>query len=127
MSTNRGRLTTNGTEGRVYGGDPNLIHVPDGKRREFGKRMALELDTLMRMEAQQRTLTERLGQALCPGCYMVVGFNMLVELAMQNGQSLKELGRTMAEAFSALAENANDPGMESIQIMLDPEEELEPA
>lgn len=130
-------VSQNGTDGRVYGGDDVLIHVKDGTRAAMGRRMAFNLDTLMREKAfgdGMRTHAQAWGDAeqeeqlLCPGCYMVVGFDMLVALAQQNGQSLRELGSTMAEAFSHLANNEWKHGpmdngsvmREEIDVILDP-------
>jgi hypothetical protein len=112
--------TDKGTLGRVYGGNPDLIHVADGKRAEAGKRMAVILDSLMREHAEERTEQEKATQSLCPGCYMVVGFNMLTELARRNGQPLGELALSMAGAFLELASGGPD-SMESIAVMLDPD------
>lgn len=117
------RLTRNGTEGRVYGGDPGLIHVPDGKRADLGKALATDLDRLMRVGAQGRTLHEASTQPLCPGCYMVVGFDMLVTLADRNGQSRVELANSMIRAFEKLRDDPHGEGLiEEIIVELDPEE-----
>lgn len=83
--------------------------------------MARHLDQLMRANAVNRSDDERAIQALCPGCYMVVGFDMLTELARANGQSLRELGLSMAQAFTSLAEGGED-AVEHIIVCLDPEE-----
>ncbi|MCR5870655.1 MULTISPECIES: hypothetical protein [unclassified Sphingomonas] len=118
------RLTQDGTEGRVYGGDPNLIHVPDGKRADLGKALATDLDHLMRVGARGRTLHQASTQPLCPGCYMIVGFDMLVTLADRNGQSRTELANSMIRAFEHLRDNPEGPGLvEEIAVVLDPEEE----
>lgn len=112
----------NGTDGRVYGGDCNLIHVADGKRAQFGKALAETLDHRMRTAAEaegRRTYQEAEDQDLCPGCYMIVGFNMLVALAQRNGQSIEELGRTMARAFAELEAKGEAFDMEEITVMLD--------
>lgn len=98
-----------GTLGRVYGGDENLIHIADGHRNQFAKDTAAELDRHMRLAALsngQRDGAQASSQKLCPGCYMVVGYDLLVYLAKHNGQSLVELGSTMAAAFSRLAIDA---------------------
>lgn len=115
----------NGTEGRVYGGDANLIHVADGNRANVGAQMATMLDMTMRVDAvndERRTLDQATAQQLCPGCYMIVGFNMLVTLAEENEQSLSELGRTMAAAFTMLADQT-ETGQgfhpEEITVILD--------
>lgn len=114
----------NGTDGRVYGGDCDLIHVADGKRAELGETLAVQLTKAMRVDAfnrGDRTLEQAATQSLCPGCYMVVGFDMLVTLARQNGQSLQELGRTMARAFDNLAfcDEGDTACIESIHVILD--------
>lgn len=119
---NKGTVSQNGTEGRVYGGDCNLIHVADGKRADMGRALATTLDHRMRTAAEfegRRTHEESLQQDLCPGCYMIVAFNMLTTLAMENGQSMSELGQTMAAAFSQLAEKGAAFDMEEITVMLD--------
>lgn len=116
--------TQNGTDGRVYGGDCDLIHVADGQRAQLGRDMAYILGQQMRRDAfnrGDRTLIQAAEQSLCPGCYMVVGFDMMVTLARQNGQSLRELGRTMAQAFAFLAEcdESDADCIESIHVILD--------
>jgi hypothetical protein len=114
-------LSRNGTEGRVYGGDPDLIHVEDGGREMLGRFMAAVLDDRMRRDATERGARAPVAaqeQPLCPGCYMVVGFDMLVALAQRNGQSLAELGRSMAAAFTKLAEGG-EAMIEEICVVLD--------
>lgn len=118
-------LTKDGTEGRVYGGDPNLIHIADGSRATFANGLVRTLDEDMRYYAianGQRTSDQGATQALCPGCYMVVLFNMAVLLAERNGQSLSELGLTMANAFAMLADNPTAQTVEEIAVILDPDE-----
>lgn len=121
-------VSQNGTDGRVYGGDCDLIHVADGKRADAGRSVAHYLDGMMREYAYRsgtRTSAQADTQALCPGCYMIVGFNALVTLAKENGQSMRELGLTMAQAFQALAECTDESGdacMEEINVILDPED-----
>lgn len=43
-------------------------------------------------------------KALCPGCYMIALFDAAVELAKREGQPVQELGASMAELFTKLAE-----------------------
>lgn len=118
-----------GTKGRVYGGNCKLIHVADGKRAYEGKMMASHLDLRMRKKAVKEGMDYRKASELplCPGCYMVVSFNMLVELAKQNGQSLAELGSSMSQAFLKLAEckDSEQPCIESIEVLLDPPQQQE--
>lgn len=114
----------NGNDGRVYGGDCDLIHVEDGQRQNMGKEMAFFLDATMRERAVMRGARgeqEAAKQDLCPGCYMIVGYNALIELAEQNGQSKRELGMSMATVFKALAEGI-EFNHEEIAVILDPEE-----
>ena len=116
--------TKNGTEGRVYGGDCELVHIEDGMRQLMGDKIAYDLDTRMRRQARlngSRTAEQAYQQNLCPGCYMIAAFNMLVTLARQNGQDMRELGLSMAEAFGRLADGTLSEGMEEIDVILDTE------
>lgn len=122
MTVTAPALTRDGTEGRVYGGDPNLIHVPDGLRRTTGAHAAALIDRLIRQVSNRIPWPQRQFKRLCPGCYMIVLFNAAVVLAKQNGQPLEELGRTLGTAFLRLAENHDgDEGIEEIAVMLDPD------
>lgn len=121
-------LTRNGTEGRVYGGDCNLIHIQDGQRTAMGAAVASFLDAEMRaraFEARTRTAEQAYQQFLCPGCVMIALFNAAVILANQNGQPLSELGATMSKAFAMLAARGDfdrpdeAPTMEEIHVVLD--------
>lgn len=120
-----GLFTDSKEDERVYGGDCNLIHVEDGKRTELGARVANYLDVVMRHDAWERRARSRReieSQPLCPGCYMVVGFNAMLTLARANGQSVSELGRTMSAAFKRLEECGDDAAcIEEIEVMLDPD------
>lgn len=114
----------NGTDGRVYGGDCNLIHIADGQRQIVGSQVATMLEMTMRMNAIEdgrRSVDDGMNQQLCPGCYMIAGFHMLVALAEQNGQDMRELGASMAKAFTALANGS--PIGEEIDVILDPAED----
>jgi hypothetical protein len=112
-----------GTDDRVYGGDCDLVHVADGRRRMAGYLVANHIETHMRENAENRTEREKEMQALCPGCYMIVAFNALVWLAGANKQTPKELGLTMAQAFLKLAEcdSFSEACIEEIEVILDPE------
>lgn len=108
--------------GDVYRGDPNLIHAADGTRAELGATLAHGLMLQLRHDAfirGDRTLEEAAALPICPGCYMVIGFAMLRELARANGQSEAELARTMAHAFGELARNPIIDA-EHIDVILDP-------
>lgn len=118
----RSRLTRNGTDGRVYGGDPNLIHIADGTRATMGAQLATMLDMSMRMAALEsgaRTEDEMMYQALCPGCYMVALYDAALALAEANGQDVKELGRSMANIFSRLAQTGDSTPVEEIDVITD--------
>lgn len=111
-----------GTQGRVYGGNPALVHIEDGKRRLAGEAVARFIGEQMRQAAFLRGANST--GALCPGCYMVALVNASVELAQANGQSLCELGRTMSEAFAEIADNAcagREVVTEEICVLLDPD------
>lgn len=119
------------TEGRVYGGARNLIHLADGTREEFGAYMATQLDMTMRNRAvrnKSRTPEQAWGdpdrqqprQQLCPGCYMVAIVATAVALAERNGQSITELGNSLSKAFADLAKYGADArNMEWIDVQLD--------
>lgn len=114
-----------GTNGRVYGGDPAYIHVEDGKRLMIGREIHDLLEQRIRWRAYSRqniSYKEAMSKPLCPGCFMVVLFNAAVATACSNGQTLTELGRSMAAAFKMLEENPTLQGIEEITVMLDPEE-----
>lgn len=114
MST---ELTRNGTDGRVYGGDPNLVHIEDGQRCVAGAYLARELDRAMRIAAAKRGANAT--GALCPGCYMIAIFNAAIELANANGQPVAELGRTLSTAFVRLADRPVLGMTEEILVILD--------
>lgn len=113
-------LTRNGTAGRVYGGDCDLIHVPDGQRGRLGKLVASFISTTMRLLTVDRTDTQRDTQLLCPGCFMIVGFNAMLALADANGQPRRELAKSMIGAFQLLLDNPDQPPLEEINVALDP-------
>lgn len=113
----------NGTNGRLYGGDSQLIHVADGQRANAGRKMAAVLDELMRQLAENRTERERVEQALCPGCYMIVAFDMLLTLSDRNGQPRAELALSMIGAFQKLLEAPENGLIEEICIILDNDQE----
>lgn len=123
-------ISRNGTDGRVYGGDCNLIHVADGNRETVGAMVADFLDHNMRVQAVEdgrRNLEDASFQKLCPGCYMIVGVNMLATLAQDNGQPITELAATMVAAWQHVLDTAKGPEdyaaahSEEISIILDPE------
>jgi len=111
-------LTRNGTDGRVYGGDRDLVHIADKTRGNFGAELATTIDRAMRYRA--RWQGKSYEGTLCPGCYMIALFNAAVTLAQRNGQPLTELGNTMANAFARLADNPNGGLTEEIEVILDP-------
>lgn len=90
-----------GTNGRVYGGDPTLVHIPDHHRTDFGNATAEMVDSDMRMIARIQGTNDR--GLLCPGCYMIALFDAAVALAHKNGQPVTELGHSMADLFTKLA------------------------
>lgn len=126
MATAAPALTRDGTEGRVYGGSPNLIHVPDGMRGYVGALAGKAIDTIIRRVSNVVPWPQRATKLLCPGCYMIVLFNAAVWLAKANGQSLTELGFSMAAAFTRLAEaekngfESQEAIIEEIEVILDP-------
>lgn len=113
-------ISQQGIDGMVYRGDPNLIHVSDGKRAEAGRAVARLIDQMMRKHAKDRTEEERYAQALCPGCYMVVLYDAALALSDANGQSRRELAASLSEAFAKLAEDPERGFTEEIRVILDP-------
>jgi len=129
------QLTRNGTAdphsgaSRVYGGDSNLVHVPDGQRAELGKAVAEFVDNIIRAAAALNMLEKPDDGAvdvvswpngpICPGCAMIVLFNASIEMAEQNGQPVKELAKTMANAYQKLADNPETGVTEEIEVILD--------
>jgi len=113
----------NPTCGRVYGSDPSLVHIADGERRKVGAWLAGKLDERMRIDAMRdgsRSPLEATAQDLCPGCFMVAVVNAAVTLAVCNGQSVRELSRSLAAAFQKIADDPSAPDVESINVLLDP-------
>lgn len=115
MHTDTDTVSRNGTMGRVYGGDPDLLHFRDGTRKDAGRRVADFIDDDMR-----RINNTDGDTPLCPGCYMIALLNAAICLAQDNGQPLSELGRSMAHAFSLLSDDADAAMTEEILVILDP-------
>lgn len=98
--------------GFVYRGREDKCHIDRNGHDEMGQRMSDLLTIRQRAQAIARgdfTEEEAWNTPLCPGCYMEVGFWMMIALAKANGQSLRELGRTMAQGFAMLADNPDAP------------------
>jgi hypothetical protein len=104
-------LTRNGSDGRVYGGDKDLCHIPDGTRGDFGVDLAAHIMTSVR--ALSAAPDDKL---ICPGCYMIALFNAAVALARANGQPLVELAATMRRAFAELEDREAEPLIEEIIV-----------
>lgn len=116
-------LTTNGTGGRVYGGDCGLVHIADGTRRDVGSIIAQFADDEIRLRSHEAGNERAFLDTLCPGCYMIALFNAAIHLANENGQSISELGNTMSAAFAKLANHPADGLTEEIEVLLDPDHE----
>lgn len=111
------------TTGFVYRGRENRCHIDRNAHEFVGERMAVKLAIIQRGQAIARgdfTEEEAWNTPLCPGCYMEVGFWMLLHLAKTNGQSVRELARTMAAGFQHLAEHPDSP-MPYLPVILDTE------
>lgn len=111
-------LTRNGTDGRIYGGDCNLVHIKDGQRKAVGESIAFDTEEVIRHLAQKAGIDTD-GKPLCPGCYMIALFNAAIHLADANGQPRVELGRTMSKAFEKLALDPASGLTEEIEVILD--------
>ena len=93
-------LSRNGTDGR--------LHVPGGELVQVAALARAAIEEEIRWRAilsGARTLEQAYEQPTRPGCYMVVGLNTLVLLALKNGQPLTELANSMAQAFQYIADN----------------------
>lgn len=109
------------TDKMRYTGDPNRIHIKDGERGELGHDLAGVLDEQMRLRyTGERTEYQLLTQMLCPGCFMIAGFNMLLTLADGNGVPRSELAHFMGLAFEQLKANPEMGLTEAIEDLLDP-------
>lgn len=118
------QLTHNGTQGRSYGGDPNLIHIPDHHREDVGKAIADTLTAFMRtlgtLGVGHEVELYDADKPLCPGCYMIALFDAAVELAKREGQPVKELGLSMAQLFTKLAEEGAYRATEEMTVISAP-------
>lgn len=128
VSTKQGNATPDPHSGvtRVYGGDCGLVHVPDGQRGLVGADIAGTLDRKIRAIATREAyrkgeldiaVSDKLDtDTLCPGCYMVVGYDMLVHLARTNGQDVRELALTMIHEFGKLLNEPDRPLIEHVDV-----------
>jgi hypothetical protein len=122
-------LTRNGTadphtgKARVYGGDKNLVHIKDGTRKSVGEAVADFLDDEMRFRAAMDG--KEAEGLICPGCAMIALFNAAIHTAERNGQSRTELANTMSAAFAKLAADPQSGLTEEIEVILDPDCEVQ--
>src|SRR5687768_6891854 len=110
----------------IYRGT-DRVHITDGFRGDVGREVAEHVDQQMRADAvtdglltNEQVYGER--KSLCPGCYMSAMYNALRELAIRNGQSLSELGRTMSAQFAKLVDDDTGP-VEEVLVLPDPDTE----
>lgn len=115
------KLTHNGTDGRSYGGDPSLIHIPDHHRADVGKAVADMLTATMKALATlgvgHDAESYDSDKPLCPGCYMIALFDASIELAKREGQSVQELGLSMAQLFTKLAQEGEYRATEEMTVV----------
>jgi hypothetical protein len=118
------KLTHNGTGGRSYGGDPSLIHIPDHHRADVGRAVADMLSATMRTIATLGVGHDAepydTDKPLCPGCYMIALFDAAIELAKREGQSVQELGLSMAQLFLKLAAEGEYRATEEMVVVSEP-------
>ena len=119
--------TQNGKEGKVYWQDDNLIHV-DGEWVFLGERMATEVEIVMRKHNELNLEKDKefsWSAPLCPACYMLIAYNMLVGLAQRTGQDIEELRSSMIELFTHM--DAQNPHATAINVIcpLDVEKDWE--
>lgn len=114
---------TRQNSGLVYRKRPERCHIVNDGHKMMGERMANWLELQMRKGAEESIGKEDAWKLLiCPGCYMEVVFYAAISLAQRAEQSTRELGRTMAQGFTMLA---NDPDNlpAFLPVILDDEEE----
>lgn len=107
----------------VYRGT-DRVHIADGYRGDVGVAAARFIGQTMRADAvEDGMLTEEAARtkSLCPGCYMTVIVNAARHLALESGQSLRELGNTLAYEFKRLAETDLGP-IEEVNVQRDPDD-----
>lgn len=111
-----GATRVQGTSGRTYGGACDLVHIPDGRRKDVGRMVAEYLERTQRLVANIPGATDKL---LCPGCYMIALIDAAIWLAKNNGQDEHELGATMSAAFQQIAESGDYDSslIEEIQVV----------
>src|SRR5690606_472867 len=122
-TTMQNEPTRNEKTGLVYRGREDRVHIADGQRELAGASMAALLDLRMRQHAERnKALTPgpARGLPLGPGCYMTAVYSMALTLAEENGQSLRELGRTLAGEFQRLADGEQGH-VEEVRVILDSE------
>lgn len=107
-------LTQNGKAGKVYWQDDNLVHVED-QWQDYGHRMAAKLEIAMRDANGIEGWEGFEMKPLCPACYMLIGYNMLVALAQRNGQRLVELKESMSRLFSDM--DLNSPYTDTVNVV----------
>lgn len=89
---------------KVYLHDEQFVHV-ENQWIEMGGRMVDKMELMMRAwNGNEGWETDKAGyiKPLCPACYMLIAYNMLVELAERNGQDLQELKESMAKLFNEM-------------------------
>lgn len=115
------KLTHNGTDGRSYGGDPSLIHIPDHHRTDVGRAVAdmltATMHTLATLGVGHDAEAYDSDKPLCPGCYMIALFDAAIELAKREGQPVQELGLSMAQLFKKLAEEGEYRATEEMTVV----------
>lgn len=105
---------------QVYRNRQEYVHIEDGKRAAVGRAYSVYLTNEIRDAAFLQGNLDAYRNPLCPGCYMVAVFNLALELARMNGQSLTELGNSLGNAFYQLAQDgAYAESIESIEVQLD--------
>lgn len=113
------KLTHNGTDGRTYGGDPNLVHIPDHHRKDVGSAVADYLDNTMRLIAITNQGFDYIKREnpLCPGCYMIALIDAALVLARRYGQDERELARSIGEAFAKFAVDPTADLIEELHVV----------
>jgi len=99
--------------GKVYWQDDSYVHVED-RWQEFGQRMADKLEMAIRRANSDGGFYDT-EKPICPACYMLIAYNMLVNMAKKNGQTLEELQASMLGMFESM--DFDNPFKDSLEVM----------
>lgn len=88
----------------VYGEGPAFLHLPDGRRAEFAREEAENLESNWRWWVS-RGLQAEDAMPLCPGCAVTVAFNIMSHWVQTQGMDHVEVADAMIRLFTEMKEN----------------------